>query len=301
MNLAKLTEMTEAEARQYLERLRWPDGPICPKKGCGCVDIVSLESDATRRGLKRCKACRKQFTVTVGTIFERSHIPLRKWVAAFHLMCSSKKGISALQLQRNLGLGSYKSAWHMAHRIRYAMKQEPLRSKLRGAVEVDETYIGGKSRKGRRGRGSERKTAVVALVQRNGRATSHKVERVGSKELKSAILQNVRADSTIYTDENPAYKNIGRRFKGGHKTIKHSHEIYAIGDITTNTVESYFALMKRGIHGAYHHVSKRHLDRYCDEFSFRWNYRKVTDGERTEAALRQAPGRRLMYREPTAR
>ncbi len=189
MTLAKATELTEEEARAYLESLRWPTGPICPF--CKSEGAKKLMGKSTRPGVYKCKTkgCRKQFTVTVGTIFEDSHIPVRKWVLAFHLICGAKKGISACQLQRHLGLGSYKSAWHMAHRIRYAMSQEPLKSKLRGKVEVDETYIGGKS-KGQVGRPSPiKKTPVVALVQRGGRAYAVPVERCGSRELKSLILK----------------------------------------------------------------------------------------------------------------
>ena len=296
MTLAQVGRLTEEEARQYLESIRWPDGPICPH--CGCYgNSYKLNGKAHRPGLYKCGDCRQQFTVTVGTVMHRSKIGLRKWVLAFHLMCSSKKGISALQLQRNLGLGSYKTAWHMAHRIRLAMREEPLAGMLRGTVETDETYVGGKSREGRRGRGSERKTPVLALVERGGRAVSHPVQRVRARELKGAIREMVAPSARIVTDDFASYRGIGREFSGGHGVVRHSVGEYVRGDVHTNTVESYFAILKRGVHGTFHHVSKRHLPRYCDEFDFRWNHRKTNDGERTEAAVRGSGAKRLTYRE----
>ncbi len=208
MTLHQAAKLTEDEARAYLESIRWPDDPVCPH--CGCYGrAYKLNGKAHRKGLYKCGDCRSQFTVTVGTIMHRSHIPLDKWVLAFHLICSSKKGISALQLQRNLDLGSYRTAWHMAHRIRLAMREEPLASMLKGQVEADETYIGGKSRQGIRGRGSERKTPVLALVERNGRVRAKPVERVTAEELKGAIRQHVDRSSSIHTDELASYKGIG--------------------------------------------------------------------------------------------
>jgi transposase-like protein len=229
---------------------------------------------------------------------EDSHIPMQKWIMAFHLMCSSKKGISALQLQRELGLGSYRSAWHMAHRIRHAMKDNPSGPSLEGVVEVDETYVGGKPRKGtgphKRGRGTK-KAPVVVLVERDGSARAMPVESVDAKNLKEAIRENVRPESTIHTDELASYAGIGAEFEGGHETVNHSAGEYERNGVHTNTAESYFALLKRGVYGVFHHVSKKHLHRYCDEFSFRWDHRKTTDGERTKAALLKVEGKRLMY------
>lgn len=214
---------------------------------------------------------------------------------AFHLICSSKKGISALQLQRNLGLGSYRTAWHMAHRIRLAMTEEPLASMLKGTVEVDETYVGGKTRLGKAGRGSERKTPVLALVERNGRMRSRPLERVSGKALKGAIGKVIDRQATVVTDEWPGYRGLSREFLA-HLVIRHNSGQYVVGDVHTKTAESYFALLKRGIHGAFHHVSKRHLLRYCAEFSFRWNTRKQSDGDRVKTAIRGAGGKRLIYR-----
>jgi transposase-like protein len=232
---------------------------------------------------------------------EASHITYRQWIQAFYLMCSSKKGISALQLQRNLGLGSYRSAWHLAHRIRLAMAKDPIASRLRGVVEVDETYIGGKPRKGtgiegKRGRGTK-KAPVMLMVERSGNAVSKPIERVNAKTLQTAIKETVTRNSTIMTDEWKSYNGIGKSFKGGHKVVNHGVGQYVNGDANTNTAESYFALLKRGVHGTFHHVSKKHLARYCNEFSFRWNNRETNDGKRTENAVKGFEGKRLMLKE----
>ncbi|MCH8853104.1 MAG: IS1595 family transposase [Planctomycetes bacterium] len=302
MTFIKASKLTDDKAREYLESLRWPDGARCVH--CGSESVTKLNGTSARPGVFKCreKECRKQFTVTVGTIFERSHIDLKTWVMAFCLVCASKKGISALQLQRMLGLGSYKSAWHMAHRIRHAMRQEPLHDMLTGTIESDETYIGGKPRNRgpqnikRRGHGTK-KTPVVALIQRDGPMRTRVVPRVNGKTLRSAIDDMVdKTRSRLMTDDLAPYRTIGRTFAGGHKWVKHNMKEYSRGDAHCNTAESFFALLKRGIHGSFHHVSKQHLQRYCDEFAFRWNHRKTTDGKRTEAALRLAPGGRLRYR-----
>jgi transposase-like protein len=298
--------LTEDEARNILEGIRWPNGIACPH--CGSLKVTRLQakSNKIRDGVIQCNDCRGQFTVTVGTIMERSHITLRQWVQAFYSMCSHKKGVSALQLQRNLGLHSYQSAWHLAHRIRAAMAEGPLAGKLKGVVECDETYIGGKPRhnkkwrnkknkNSRAGRGTK-KAVVMALVERNGNAVSKPVVRVDAKHLHDAIRKNVDTYSTIMTDEWLGYSGIGRFYAGGHKTIAHSMGEYVNGDITTNTAESYFALLKRGVHGTFHHISKHHLKRYCKEFEFRWNYRKVNDGTRTENAIKGAEGKILTYK-----
>jgi transposase-like protein len=296
-----LAEMTEDQAREHLEKLRWPNGLCCIE--CGSVNAYKLNGESTRPGLIKCRDCKSQFTVTVGTIFEDSHLPLAKWVKAFHLMASSKKGISALQLMRNLGLGSYRTAWHLAHRIRYAMSN-PTQGILKGTVEVDETYVGGKPRNrnngdltSRRGRGTK-KTPVMALVQRNGNVISRPVERCDAATLRGAIHTHVAKESTIVTDEFRSYRGIGEHFDGGHKVINHSLGQYVNGNIYTNTAESYFALIKRGHYGVFHQISKKHLHRYCDEFVFRWNGREMTDVQRRTLALMQTEGKRLMYRQP---
>ncbi len=296
-NLAEISEFTEEQAREYLESVLWPDGPVCPH--CQSKNGVRLNGKATRPGLCKCRDCRKQFTVTMGTIFEDSHIPLRKWLLAFHLMCSSKKGISAKQLQRNLGLKSYQSAWHLSHRIRLAMNRNGVAALLNGAVEVDETYIGGKPQSGtgyhKPGRGTA-KSPVLALVERQGDIRVRAISNVTGRTLKGAIRESVDKGATVYTDEWPSYRGIGKEFEGGHRVVNHGIKEYVSGDANTNTAESFFALLKRGVHGTFHHVSRRHLHRYCDEFGFRWGSRKVTDGERTALALAQSTGKRLMYK-----
>lgn len=291
--------LTEDQARAILEDIRWPKGVICSH--CNEKNVTSLKGTKARDGLYQCNECRNQFTVSLGTIMQGSHITLRQWVQAFYSICSHKKGVSALQLQRNLGLGSYRSAWHLAHRIRAAMRLDPLASMLKGAVEVDETYIGGKPRKGdgedhKRGRGTN-KVPVMVLVERNGKSVSHPIENVNAKTLKGAIKEYVDKDSTIMTDEWRSYIGIGKDFKGGHAVVNHGRGEYVNGEVNTNTAESYFALLKRGVHGTFHHVSKKHLSKYCDEFSFRWNHRKVNDGERTVNAIKGFEGKRLKYRE----
>jgi transposase-like protein len=292
--------LTEDEARTILEGIRWPNGIICPH--CNSKNIVRINSKSpkVRDGLLRCKDCRKQFTVTVGTIMHRSHITLRQWVQAFYSICSHKKGVSSLQLQRNLGLHSYRSAWHLTHRIRSAMKEDPLASLLNGVVEVDETYIGGKHNKDgeprKRGRGTK-KTPVVALIERKGNAISKPIENVTAKTLKTAIRDAVNKEAQIMTDEWKSYIGIDKEFKGGHSIVRHSDGEYVNGDVSTNTAESFFALLKRGIHGTFHHISKKHLSRYCNEFSFRWDNRKVSDGKRTENAIKGMVGKRLLLKE----
>ncbi len=295
MTLAEVSKFTEYQAREYMEQIRWPEGPVCAH--CQSTDVAQLRGHAHRHGVYQCRECRQQFTVTTGSIMEDTHLPLRKWVLAFHLMCSSKKGVSSLQLQRNLGLGSYRSAWHLSHRIRYAMTEGPF-APLKGIVEVDETYVGGKTRKGIRGRGSERKTPVMVLVERNGKVRSRVIEHVTTKTLKGAIRETVDKQSRIMTDEWPSYEGIGKEFDGGHETVNHGRGEYVRGDVHVNTAESYFAPLKRGVMGTFHHLSKKHLHRYCNEFSFRWTYRKVDDGTRTESAIKGAEGKRLSLKEP---
>lgn len=302
MAFIDVCRLTEDEARTILENIRWPNGIACAH--CGSKHITRLrpksKSSKTRDGVIQCNDCRKQFTVTLGTVMQGSHITLRQWVQAFYSMCSHKKGVSALQLQRNLGLHTYKSALHLAHRIRLAMQSDPLASALKGTVEVDETYIGGKPRKGtglinKRGRGT-RKTPVLALVERKGKVVSKPIERVNASTLKDSIKELVDKESAIMTDEWTGYRGIGKHFVGGHKVVNHGLGKYVNGDVSTNTAESFFALLKRGVHGTFHHVSKKHLFRYCNEFSFRWNHRGVSDGERAVQAIKGMEGKRLVYR-----
>lgn len=294
MNLTDIMKMTEDQSRDYLEKIRWANGPVCPH--CKSDKFMKLQGKSTRKGLHKCKECRKQYTVTIGTVFEGSHIPLNKWIAAFYLMCSSKKGVSALQLKRQLGL-AYKSAWHMCHRIRFAMTEpHTIDNQIGGIVEVDETYIGGKKENNAFGP-EPKKIPVVALVSRDGKAKARVVKYCDAKSLKKAINDNVNMWATIYTDEHRSYQGIGKEFEGGHETVIHSKKQYVKeGGISTNRVESFFSLLKRGIVGSFHHVSKDHLHRYCEEFAFRWSNRHLKDDEITAIAVEMAEGKKLPYR-----
>lgn len=290
MNLVDILSMTDNHAREYLEQIRWENKPVCPH--CNGTIVTKLQGKSTRPGVYKCKTCRKQFTVTVGTVFERSHIPLVKWIAAFYLVCSAKKGISALQLSRDLGL-SYKSAWYMGQRIRYALASDT--DMLKGIVEVDETYVGGKARYGKRGRGAGKKTPLVAMIERNGRVKTKVVQRVSAIELKGAVRENVDKSSVIMTDEWRSYRGLDKEFQG-HKVINHGQGQYVQGDVYTNTAESYFAIIKRSYRGIYHHISKRYLPRYCNEFNFRWNHRDKSEGEMLQEAIKMTKGKKLTYK-----
>lgn len=285
------------KAREYLEALRWPNGPVCPH--CGVEgEHYALKGKSHRPGLWKCKDCRKQFSVTVGTVFERSKIPLNKWLLAVHLMCASKKAMSSHQIHRMLGV-TYKSAWFMTHRIREAMKPEGggLLGSGGGTVEADETYWGnqGKQRKG--ARGYAHKMKVVSLVERGGEKRSVVVNAVNAKTLRVVLDENVSKSANLMTDEHSGYTLIGREF-ASHGVTSHGAGEYARGEVHSNTVESSFSLLKRGLIGTFHHVGEQHLQRYVTEFDFRWNYRKSTDSERAAALLLNTQGHRLMYRRP---
>ena len=307
-----LDTLTEVGDRFRREQILLDGGKeLFFEAGCGSVEAYRLTArpgskSPVRPGVWKCRACRKQFTVTVGTIFEDSHIPLNKWLHAIHELCASKKGKSAHQLHRTLGV-TYKSAWFLAHRIRWAMTQPPLVQKLLGTVEVDEAYIGGKARagarraKGQRGRSPEgNKVPVVVLVERQGKARTMPVGRVTARNLRGVIADHVDPSAVLMTDDYGAYYGAGRGF-AGHKTVSHSQGQYVQGDVHTNTAESYFATLKRGITGIYHHVGKNHLHRYLGEFDFRYNTRKRQDGERTALAIQKAEGKRLMFKRPTGK
>jgi len=317
INLSTLGRLSEDAARAMLERLRWPDGPICPH--CGAIDEATfMESrDDTeaklRDGVWNCRACRKPFTVTVGTIFEGSHIPLAKWLLAFFLFASAKKSLSALQLQRQLGLGSYRTAWHMAHRIRHAMQNDASPLKLSGIIEADETYIGGKLRKpsGAKSKPSaksrqasqkawkEKRVPVAVLVSRDGQARAKALDKVTGEALREFISANADlSKSTLHTDEHSGYVAIGRECSGGHESVSHAQGEYSRGAVHSNTAESFHGLFKRSIMGSWHHISRQHIDRYLDEQCFRWSNRKVNDGERTVLALGRVSGIRLYSRTP---
>lgn len=296
---------TDADAaREHLEKTRWPYGAVCPH--CGVVgEATGLQGKAHRAGVYQCNACREQFTATVGTVFERSKVPLNKWLLASYLMASCKKGVSALQLSRQLGV-TYKTAWFMAHRLREAMTEanpEPLGGKGK-IVEADETYVGGKEANKKHGKrdskriGGMGKQVVFALVERGGRARTFHVANVTGATLAPVLRTQVRRESTLMTDEAGQYRNVGLEF-ARHGTVNHGKDEYVRGDAYSNTAEGYFAILKRGVYGTFHHISQAHLQRYLAEFDFRYSNRQalgIGDTERTDEMLRGIGGKRLTYR-----
>jgi transposase-like protein len=306
----------EEAARLYVQEIRWPDGVYCPF--CGALDdIKPLGGESMGPGWFYCPACQDKFTIRVGSIFERSHIPLHKWLLAFRLMASSKKGVSAHQLHRTLGI-TYKSAWFLAHRIREAMRpSEPPPIGGEGkTIEIDETYIGRKAdaeevdpwqfsndkgwTKGGQGAPGRARTKipVVTLVERGGIARSIQAENVTARELRRIVMANADTKSALMTDEARAYGRIGKSF-ASHETVNHSVEEWARGNAHTNTVEGFYSIFKRGMKGIYQHCDEKHLHRYLAELDFRYSNRKalgVEDAERTERAIKGAAGKRLTYR-----
>ncbi len=292
----------ETAARDALEAVRWPNGPVCPHCGNSDPDRIALVGGVKhshRPGLRYCNECKGQFTATVGTVFERSKVPLTKWWLASHLIASSKKGMSAHQLHRMLGV-TYKTAWFMMHRIREAMA-DPLSGPIGGentVVEVDETYVGGKA-KNRAFKEPPKKHAVVSLVERGGAVRSFHVANATGATLRNVIVTTASRKSALMTDESLSYTKIGAEF-ASHGTVNHSANEYARAHFWhTNTVENYFSILKRGIVGVYHHVSEAHLHRYAAEFDFRYNTRMnlgVSDAARANAIMSGAEGKRLTYR-----
>lgn len=296
----------DGAARAYLEGVLWPNGPVCPRCKVSGDRITKLAGKSTRPGVYKCKDCRKPFSVTVGTVMERSHIPLPKWLLAARLMASSKTSMSAHQLHRTIGV-SYEAAWFLFHRLREAtivVDASEGSTPLGGdheVVEADETYIGGKARNKAFGP-PPKKVAVFTLVEREGHARSRHVADVTAKTLRPAIVRNADRKSWLMTDEAVVYEKIGTEFKG-HGTVNHSKDEYSrMGSfITTNSAESFFALLKRGVTGTYFHISEAHLHRYLAEADFRYNHRVklgFDDAARTDALLASTKGKRLLYSQP---
>ena len=299
----------EVAAFAYVEAHLWPNGPVCPFCG-GMERIGRMNGETTRLGLHKCYACQKPFTVRQASIFESSHLPLRYWLQAIHLMSASKKGMSTRQMQRMFKC-SMRTAWHLTHRIREMMAagKEPL-PPLGGVgkvVEVDETYFGPlpdhKRAIRRHGRpfgmkkGPSHKRAILSLVERGGEARSFYVENAPAEKVVEIVRENIAKESRLHTDESHLYRKVGKEF-GTHETVVHSRKEYARGDVTTNTVEGFFGVFKRGMVGVYQHCSEAHLHRYLAEFDFRYSHREklgIDDVSRAGHALRGAKGKRLTY------
>ena len=302
LSALRAATQSEREAVEFLEQHRWPNGAACPR--CGSADVYQMKAKDGARNKDyrwRCRDCAdpKMFTVRTGTTFEESRLPLRVWVYAFWRACASKKGISALQLSREMEI-THKSALFVLRRIRHGVGFDG-NTKLRGTVEIDETYVGGKPRyKGasRPGRGTS-KIPVVAMVKRGGDVRYQMMERLTADALEDLILERVDRASRVITDESPAYLRLPYRFDGGHETVRHKAKEYVrLGtDVHSNTIEGVFSLLKRGVMGTFHSVSRKHLPNYLNEFEFRWNTRKDDDGTRVSKAIRAVNGKRLEYRE----
>ncbi len=298
LNLTDPVYSDENKARAHLEALHWPNGPVCPH--CRETErVTKLTAKSARPGLHMCNACRKQFTVTVGTIMEDSKIPLTKWLMAYALINGSKKGFSAHQLHRSLGI-TYKSAWFLAHRIRETMTDdgEPLGGP--GIIiESDEAIVGGFKKKRLSGKVAPKKK-IVTLVERGGAARSFHITNINHTNVRHALVTNAHRSSVLMTDDARFYNSIGREFAGHHTTLHSNREFAKAGGIHSNSAENFFSIFKRGLVGTYHHMSAAHMSRYLAEFDFRYSTRTMTDAERTAEAVKGARGKRLMYRQPSS-
>ena len=301
LDVLRQATLNEGQAVTFMERQRWGDSPACPR--CGDLDVYQMTSKDGQRNKDyrwRCRGCKGMYTVRTGTIFEETRLPMRVWVFAFWRACASKKGVSALQLSREMEI-THKSALFVLRRIRHGLGSDPS-TKLTGTVEVDETYVGGKPRyKGasKPGRGTK-KTPVLGMVERGGDVRFRMLRRVTAKELHALIRENADLTCRIVSDEFPLYRTIGREFEGGHEHVRHGAGEYVRRDdpdVHTNCIEGVFSLITRGVMGTFHSVSSKHLPNYLNEFEFRFNTRKMDDGERVVAAIRNVEGKRLMYRE----
>jgi transposase-like protein len=299
----KNASVDEAKSVAFLETQRWGDQPACPR--CWSLDVYQMTGRNGERNKDyrwRCRGCEKAFTVRTGTVFEETRLPLRVWVYAIWKACSSKKGISALQLSREMEI-TYKSALFVLRRVRHGLG-EMYETKLTGTIEVDELYVGGKPRhkggkaRGITGRGAD-KVPVVGIVQRDGDVRFRMMQRVTAENIGRFVAENADLSCRMITDEFQGYKQVGKYFKGGHETVTHTAGEYVRPgtDVHSNTVEGVFSLIRRGMMGTFHSVSRKHLPNYLNEFQFRWNTRKVNDGQRVSAAIKMIIGKRLEYRE----
>lgn len=304
---------TDADkARTHLESIRWPRGPVCPHCGSESKEHYALKGKTTRAGLYKCRDCLEPFTVTVGTVFERSKVPLNKWVLCAHLMAASKKGYSSHQMHRTLGV-TYKTAWFMEHRLREAMKDNGGGFSGGGTVEADETYVGGKESnkhvsKRQKRTGGVGKQMVFSLVERGGNVRSFHLPSVNATNLRPVLRSQLNpAETRLMTDGEGQYRILAPMFRS-HESVNHGANEYVRGDAHTNTVEGYFSIFKRGLIGTFHHVSPQHLQRYATEFDFRYNHRETrtkigdkwirggfTDAERAAVMLKGIAGKRLTY------
>jgi transposase-like protein len=293
----------EDKAREYFEAQRWPDGkPFCVH--CGSTNVRRMEGKSHRTGLFQCNDCAGAFTVTTKSVMESSHVPLTKWALAFHKMAASKKGISAKQMQRELALGSYRTAWFVCMRVREAMKLPKMaKGRLGGegkALESDETFVGGKKKNVHKGKPEPKKHAVHALVEPGGHLRATHVPDVSAKTLRAVLEKHADKRSALHTDDSLANLSLGQDF-AAHKTVVHSQDEYYKDGAGTQSAEAFFAILKRGIMGSFHSVSEQHLQRYVDEFAFRWDTRSamgVEDAERARRVVQNTIGRRLKYRHP---
>jgi len=297
VNLSNQIFSDEKLAIEYLESIRWRLYRYCPK--CGGTERTSpTKSKNHRPGLYYCNSCKSLFTVTVGTLFHGSKVPINKWLIVFHLMAASKKGISALQIHRMIDV-SYNTAWFMCHRIREAMTptEKQKKKKLGGQnkpVEIDETYWGNNGKLPPGARGFNHKMKIVSMVERDGLKRSFHVPDVKARTVMPLLTANVRSNSRIMTDEAAIYKNASFYF-ASHESVNHGQKEYVRGDVTTNTVEGSFSLVKRSLYGTFHKVSEKHLQRYLQELDFKWNTRKMSDTKRFKKALKGINGKRLTH------
>jgi transposase-like protein len=304
LSALKAASLNEAAAVAFLEHQRWGDAPACP--WCGDTDVYQMKDASGQRNKDyrwRCKGCKRMYTVRIGTIFEETRLPLRVWVYAFWRACASKKGISALQLAREMEI-THKSALFVLRRIRFGLGADSNSPKLTGSVEADETYIGGRPRRyfgytKKHKPGPAEKIPVAGIVQRGGDVRFRMLDRVTSERLEEFIAENADHTCRLITDQYSGYARVGRKFAGGHESVKHVIGEYVRKgtDIHSNTIEGVFSLIKRGVMGTFHSVSPKHLPNYLSEFEFRWNTRKLDDGQRVSRAIRQVEGKRLEYRE----